>query len=100
MNPVELIKLATTGVVAIGAGAIIKNTVRATIDPSATKSFQRAAITIGGFFLARAVGDFAAKNATESIDSLVETFTSVKKVTTDAVKTAQATVKELSDEES
>lgn len=87
MDALKVFKAATNIVVSVGAGAVIKNAIRAT-TPEDVKKIGKIGIVIGGFAISGLVADAAVKH----VDNMTDEFVT-------AVKNARNPVHNITDVE-
>jgi hypothetical protein len=87
MNLVNLSKGIAEIVVSAGAGAIVGNTIKATLPAKQLGVFNltRPLMAIGGLVLSNMVGEAAAKYATDSIDKAAEQVKNIKNAVDEVV---------------
>lgn len=89
MNTFGIVKAGTEFVVSVGAGAVVRNTVKLT-TPVDAKILQKISLGIGGAVLSSMVGDLAAKHASAKLDEAHTDFFKAKNAMQEAAAAAKA----------
>lgn len=92
-------RMAVTGVVGTGIGALVGNLVKQS-TPSDTKKYRKVAIFVGGYVLSSMLTDAASKYVNHNIDEVVDQYKQTKEAVEDALnkKSGEPTVGEKVDE--